>query len=121
MDRAAAEYDARAGEYARIADHVRSMRDGVNDIRATAYSDDGFVTVVVDGRGEVVELDLDPRVYRDQDPEALAAAIVATIHAAAEEAEQSAIRFAEKLLPPRRGGDIDPMFDPVLHMLEDPR
>jgi DNA-binding protein YbaB len=121
MDRAAAEYDARAGEYARIADQVRAMRDGVDDIRATAYSDDGLVSAVVGGRGEVVELELDPRVYRDQNPAALAETILATIHAAAEEAEQSAIRFAEKLLPARRGGDIDPMFDPVLHMLEDRR
>lgn len=120
MDRAAAEYDARLAEYARIADQVRSMRDGVDDIRATAYSDDGLVTAVVGGRGEVLELELDPRVYRDQDPDALATSIVATIRDAGEEAERSAIRFAEKLLPARqRGTDVDPMFDPVLHMLED--
>jgi len=119
MDRAAAEYDARAGEYARIADQVRSMREGVDDIRATAYSADGLVTAVVGGRGEVVELEIDARVYRNQDPDELATAIVATIHAAAAEAEESAVEFARKLLPARRGGDIDPMFDPVLHMLED--
>ncbi len=119
MDRAAAEYDARAGEYARIADQVRSMRAGVDDIRETAYSDDGLVTAVVGGRGEVVGLELDPRVYRNQDPEELASTIVATIHAAAEEASRSAVRFAEKLLPNRRGDEVDPMFDPVLHMLED--
>jgi DNA-binding protein YbaB len=119
MDRAAAEYDARAGEYARIADQVRSMRAGVDDIRETAYSDDGLVTAVVGGRGEVVGLELDPRVYRNQDPEELASTIVATIHAAAEEASQSAVRYAEKLLPAHRGGEVDPMFDPVLHMLED--
>lgn len=121
MDRSATELSGRLAEYARIADQVRSMRDGIDDIRATAYSADGLVTVVVGGRGEVLELELDPRVYRDADPTLLAESIVATIREAAEDAEQQATRFAEKLLPASRRGrdDVDPMFDPVLHMLDD--
>lgn len=95
------------------------MHDGVANIRATADSDDGLVTAVVGGRGEVLSLELDPRVYREQDPDGLATSIMAAIRDAAADATEQATRYAEKLLPAsRRGQDIDPMFDPVLHLLE---
>jgi DNA-binding protein YbaB len=120
VERSTTELTGRLAEYAQLTEQVRAMRDGINDIRGTAYSDDGLITAVVGGRGELHELELDPRIYREQNATALASRIVATIREAAAEAEREATTFAQELLPQSlRRHDIDPMFDPVLHMLGD--
>jgi DNA-binding protein YbaB len=112
------ELTGQLAEYERIGEQVRGLRDGIADIRATAYSDDGLVTAVAGGRGELLELSLDPRVYRDQDAGALADAIRATVRDAAEQAGRQAAKLAKRLLPPNtREDDVDPMFDPALHLL----
>jgi DNA-binding protein YbaB len=120
VDRSATELTGRLAEYARIAEQVRAIRDGIDDIRGTAYSDDGLITAVVGGRNELRELELDPRIYRERNANELAARIVETVRAAAAEAERETAKIAEKLVPPnKRGDDFDPMFDPVLHRLGD--
>ncbi len=120
MERSTTELTGRLAEYSRLAEQVRAMRDGVDEIRGTGYSDDDLVTAVVDGRGQLVELELDPRIYRDRNATELATRIVAAIHDAAADAEREAVKFAEKLLPKaRRGTDVDTMFDPALHLLDD--
>jgi DNA-binding protein YbaB len=106
----------RLAEYERIGEQVRALRDGIDDVRATAYSDDGLVTAVVNGRGELLDLELDPRVYRDQDSAALAGTIRATVRKAAADACRETADLARGLLP--AGGDVDPLFDPALHVLE---
>ena len=119
VERSTTELTGRLAEYARLNEQLRAMRDGVNDIRGTGYSDDGLVTAVAGGRGELLELELDPRIYRDRDATKLAAKIVAAVHEAEAEAAREAVKFAEKLLPAsQRGDDVDPMFDPALHALE---
>mgnify|MGYP001084418216 CR=1 FL=1 len=121
MERSATELTGRLAEYERIAEQVLAMRDGVDAIRGTGYSDDGLITAVVGGRGELRELDLDPRIYREHNASALAARIVETVHAAAEEAERELTKLAGTLVPPnKRGDDFDPRFDPILHRLGDP-
>ena len=121
MEHSTTELTGRLAEYARLAESVRSVQDGIGDIRGTGYSTDGLVTAVVGGRGELVELELDPRIYREQNATKLAENILAAVHEAAAEAEQEATKIAEKLLPPRRSGDdeVDPRFDPAKHMLAD--
>ncbi|WP_163572785.1 YbaB/EbfC family nucleoid-associated protein [Fodinicola feengrottensis] len=52
-------------------------------MEATAESPDGLVAATVNSSGDVVELELDDRVYRTSDSAALAAAITQTIRAAA--------------------------------------
>lgn len=117
MERSTTELTGRLAEYHRLAEQVRAVQDGVDDIRGTGYSDDDLVTAVVNGRGALVELELDPRIYRDRNATELATKIVAAIH----EATGDAATFAEKLLPPsRRGDDVDPMFGPALHLLGEP-
>jgi DNA-binding protein YbaB len=113
-------------DHARMLDHVRAVRDGIDRIRVTTYSPDGLVRVVCGGRGQLLELELDPRVYRELDSSALADTIRETIRESAEDAEHSAAKVAEKLLPEHarstadRGGDDieDPRFGPVLNMLD---
>jgi DNA-binding protein YbaB len=118
VERSTTELTGRLTEYARLAEQMKAMRDNVDEIRGTGYSDDDLVTAVVGGRGNLVELELDPRIYRDRNATELAAKIVAAVHEAAEDAEREAAKFAEKLLPPnQRGDDVDPMFDPALRLL----
>lgn len=117
MERSATELTGRLAEYQRIAEQVRAVKDGIDEVRGTGYSDDGLVTAVVGGRGELLELELDPRIYRERNATELAARIVATVREAAAEAEQEATRFAEKLVPGKRREETDAVFDPALRLL----
>ena len=72
---------------------VEQLRDGYAGlqrellvVRATATSDDGLVTVTVGPRGQVVDLELSPRIYRRPDSRRLAETILSTIQQAAAEA-----------------------------------
>jgi DNA-binding protein YbaB len=118
LERSTTELTGRLAEYALLEKQLRAMRDNIDDIRGTGYSDDGLVTAVAGARGELLELELDPRIYRDPNATELAAKILAAANEAAAEAVREATKLAEKQLPPnRRGDDVDPMFDPALHML----
>jgi DNA-binding protein YbaB len=115
VERSATELTGRFAEYARLAEQVRAVRDGVEEVRGTGYSDDGLVTAVVDGRGALLELELDPRIYRSPNAAELAAQIVAAVREAAAEAGSQAEKLAEKLAPPRKRGSDE---DPILRMLD---
>ncbi|MBB4906426.1 YbaB/EbfC family nucleoid-associated protein [Actinophytocola algeriensis] len=120
MDAPPEEVRGRLAEYEWLGKQVRAMYDGIDDVRGTAHSADELVTAVVGGRGELLELELDARVFREQDAGGLAASILATVREAAEDAEREATRLAEELVPRReRGADFDPVFGPALHLLND--
>ncbi|TDV40069.1 YbaB/EbfC family nucleoid-associated protein [Actinophytocola oryzae] len=120
MERSTTELTGRFAEYQRLAEQVMAIRDGIDDIRGTGYSDDGLVTAVVGGRGRLLELEIDPRIYRERNATELAAKVVAAVREAAAEAEKAATTIAEKTLPQTRGGeDVDPVFDPVMRLLGD--
>ncbi len=75
-----------ASYYASIADianRLRTLRDEAAKMSATADSPDGLVRATVNARGELLELELDERIYRTADSVALAATINATIQSAA--------------------------------------
>lgn len=120
MNRSDTDLTGRLAEYARLAGRLRSVQDGITDVRATADSEDGLVHAVVGGRGELLELELDQRIFRDQDAATLARTIVDTVRDAAAEAGQDAARIAAKLMPHQKPGtEVDPMFGPVLSMLDE--
>jgi hypothetical protein len=104
-------------EYERMAEDVRSLRARLGEIRAEAQSDDGLITAVVGGSGQLLELRLDPRVYRAPDSAGLARAITDTIH----EAVRRAQRQGEAIAAGLSGEDsesVDPVFDPLLTALD---
>jgi DNA-binding protein YbaB len=106
-------------DHERIADEVRTIQRKLTDIRVTAESDDGLVTAVVGGRGELITLDLDPRVYRVHDSHALATAITGAIHRAVAEAQGEVFTLVRRFLPARatpETTDLD--FDPLLTTLD---
>jgi DNA-binding protein YbaB len=119
VERSATELTGRLAEYERIAEQVRAVKDAIDEVRGTGYSDDGLVTAVVGGRGELLELELAPRIYRERNAAELAARIVATVREAAAEAERETVKFAEKLAPGKRRHGTDTVFDPALRLLGD--
>ena len=105
-------------EYERLTEDVRTMQTKMAAIRATADSDDGLISATVGGAGELIELWLDPRVYRTRDSAALAENITATIHQAARTAQEEGLAIAAGFLPPESTvEEADLRFGPLLHRL----
>ncbi|MGI5151715.1 YbaB/EbfC family nucleoid-associated protein [Plantactinospora sp. CA-294935] len=118
MDIPVGELSARLAEYSRLTEDLLAMREGIDQIRVTAYSPDGLVTVTVGGRGELVDLELDPRIFREPDATALAGSIAGTIRDAADAAARDAARIAARLTGAETDDEVDPLFDPVLRLLD---
>jgi len=76
----------------------RMMADGprlaeqARAVQVTETSDDGLVSVTVGPRGELVRLDLDPRIYRRPDSRQLADTITATVQRATKAAEEQVVQ-----------------------------
>lgn len=100
-------------EYERLAEEIRAVQRSLAEIRVTSESDDGLVSATVGGAGELVELWLDPRVYRNPDSVALARTVTDTIHRAAGLAARKGLEMAADYLP--AGVETaDLRFDPLL-------
>ncbi|GAA3768316.1 hypothetical protein GCM10022225_63570 [Plantactinospora mayteni] len=118
MDISVGELTTRLAEYSRLTEDLLAMREGMDRIRITAYSADELVTVTVGGRGELINLELDPRIYREPDATALAESIAATIRDAAEAAAQDAAQIAGRVIGAGPDDEVDPWFDPALRLLD---
>ncbi|MFD1322338.1 YbaB/EbfC family nucleoid-associated protein [Micromonospora sonneratiae] len=75
------------------------MRARITAVEATATSDDGFVTVVVDYRGHVKRVDIDPRIYRRPDSKRLAETLTSTIRRAIAESNRLMTEVASEHVP----------------------
>lgn len=76
-------------------------------VTGTAWSDDRLIKAVVGPRGQLLELEIDPRVYRTPNSKALAASIVATVRAAVEEVLREGNEILEQNLPTEAGLGVD--------------
>lgn len=98
---------------------AKALQRALENVRVTGESADGSVIATVGGRGELLELSLDPRIYRTQDCEGLAADILAAVRAGAEQARREVFKAARKLLPPTATAEsADLEFDPFLQQLD---
>ncbi|GAA3592459.1 hypothetical protein GCM10022419_089160 [Nonomuraea rosea] len=68
-------------------------------IEVTEKSRDGLISATVGARGELVRLDIDPRIYRHPDARHLADSITDTVHRAADKARQRVLDVFEPLIP----------------------
>ncbi|MGW0802392.1 YbaB/EbfC family nucleoid-associated protein [Nonomuraea sp. NPDC002799] len=93
------------------ADELRDLFRGIEDagvelhaqaraVQITEKSRDGLVSVTVGSRGELIRLDLDPRVYRRPDARHLADTITATAQRAATRAQERVVEIFEPVIPP---------------------
>ncbi|GAA3230177.1 YbaB/EbfC family nucleoid-associated protein [Nonomuraea helvata] len=98
-----------------LRDMFRQIQDAGGELHAqaravqvTERSRDGLVSVTVGPRGELVRLDLDPRIYRRPDARQLADTIVETAERAAAKARE---RIAEILEPVVPRAELDAHLD----------
>ncbi|MFI1995572.1 YbaB/EbfC family nucleoid-associated protein [Actinoplanes sp. NPDC020271] len=68
-------------------------------VTGTANSPDGLITVTVGPRGQLIDLRIDPRVYRQPNAGALAATILATSRAAVEQAAERTREIVDERMP----------------------
>ncbi|WUI04095.1 YbaB/EbfC family nucleoid-associated protein [Spirillospora sp. NBC_00431] len=95
-------------------DDLRKIRDRADGSEATAESDDGLVRVRVGGRGRrLLDLDLDPRVFRDPDSRALAETITATLGRARDRAAEDLAALAREVFAAPPPADRAPGPDPL--------
>jgi DNA-binding protein YbaB len=104
------------------ADFQRLMADGpavaarARQVVVTRRSRDGLVSVTVGPRGDLVHLDIDPRVYRRPDSRGLADSIVETVQAAAQEAQEQVVETLSTVIPreaveAQLSGDLEGYLD----------
>ena len=106
------------GDYVKLATDLSDARRSMDEVRGRAESDDGLVEVVVDCSGAVVQLELDPRIYRNPDSTALADLIKDTIGVAIKDATRRAFAVMRKSLPAdAKEESADLMLDPILQQL----
>jgi DNA-binding protein YbaB len=85
--------------FMRIQDEGVELHAQARAVQVRETSRDGLVTVTVGSRGELVGLDIDPRVYRHPDARALADSIITTVARAAAKAQERVIEVFAPLVP----------------------
>lgn len=78
-----ARFDDVFGQYQRLRSGLDDVQRRLAEMRISAESEDGLIRATVDSRGQLVDLWLDRRVYRDLDPAELSRSIVETAARAA--------------------------------------
>jgi DNA-binding protein YbaB len=89
--------------------HLANVQRASREATGTAWSDDGLVKAVVGPRGQLLELELDPRLFRKPDSKLVAAVIVATVRNAVDEVSRRQQEILDEhvpadLLPRTEGG-----------------
>jgi DNA-binding protein YbaB len=84
-------------------ENAAQTRQQIMEITGTAWSEDRMIKVVVGPRGQLIELEIDPRVYRTPNSKALAASIMSTVRAAVEDANNQTKEIVDKVMPKDRG------------------
>ena len=85
------------GRLLRMMEEGPRLAEQARAVQVTETSDDGLVAVTVGPRGELVRLDLDPRIYRRPDSRQLADTITATVQRAARAAEDQVVQLLSPL------------------------
>ncbi|TDW90436.1 DNA-binding protein YbaB [Kribbella pratensis] len=102
----------RLADVQRLENEVRQAQQAVDAATGTAEAGEQLIEATVTGNGELRELVLDPRVYREFAPEVLAAEIVTAVNEARAAAHQNALDAWIEILPADAGDDVT--FEPML-------
>ncbi|SDY71705.1 Conserved DNA-binding protein YbaB [Micromonospora pattaloongensis] len=98
-----ARFDEVFGQYERLRSGLDDLQQRLARLRVTAESEDRHVKATVGPRGQLIKLELDPRIYRDHNVEALAAKITSTVQQATERATSDVQELVRGYLPPGSG------------------
>ncbi|MDF2706783.1 MAG: hypothetical protein K0R62_2435 [Nonomuraea muscovyensis] len=103
MDVDAAGLQAYADElqarFMRLQSEALSLHETARAVEVTEKSANGLVRATVGARGDLIRLDLDPRVFRDPDAQGLANTITDTIHRATAKALDKVVEIFESVVP----------------------
>ncbi len=91
--------DELQGRFQKLTTEGPEIHQRARAVQVTEKSPDGFISVTVGARGELIRLDLDPRIYRRPDSRQLADAITDTIKAAGAKAQEQVLDLFEPLIP----------------------
>jgi DNA-binding protein YbaB len=83
----------------RMATEGPQLQEKARQVQVTETSRDGLVSVTVGSRGELIRLDIDPRVFRRPDSRELADTITTTIQRAAAAAQERVLDVMDPLVP----------------------
>jgi DNA-binding protein YbaB len=89
--------------YSRLRSDLDDLRRRLATMRVSAVSPDGTVRATVGPRGDLVDLALDRRIYREPDAERLSRTIVATVREAADLSADEVATMLAAYLPPGSG------------------
>src|SRR5688500_13459681 len=86
----------------RTLDNVQKTRQEALEITGEAWSDDRLIRAVVGPRGQLVDLEINPRIYRNPNSSALSATILATVKAAVDDANRKTRELLQRAMPAGR-------------------
>lgn len=84
----------------KAADNIPKTQERMRSLTGEAWSDDGMVKAVVGPRGQLVDLEIDPRLFRQSDSGALRAQILSAASAAARDVSDKARDAMYEMMPP---------------------
>ncbi|GII78355.1 hypothetical protein Sru01_33370 [Sphaerisporangium rufum] len=98
--------------FQRVQDEGPALHERAKNLQVTEKSADGLISATVGARGDLIRLDIDPRVYRRPDARHLADSVTETIHRAADQARRQVVEIFEPLIPREQmeahlDGDLD--------------
>ncbi|OXM45466.1 hypothetical protein CFP75_30685 [Amycolatopsis alba DSM 44262] len=104
--------------YEELVTGIETVRNETADLRVSAESPDGLIIATVTSRGELVDLAIDPRVYRSPASTALAEAILDATRQAAANARHLVFARLRRFLPAdatfsTTDLDLDPFLVPM--------
>ncbi|MBO0883775.1 MAG: YbaB/EbfC family nucleoid-associated protein, partial [Mycobacterium sp.] len=86
---------------------LQGIQEKMAKTTGVAWSNDKTIKAVVGPRGHLVDLDIDPRVFRKPDSKALSASIVSTVRLAIEDVSRKMEEFVDEAVPhARRIGQV---------------
>jgi len=102
-------------QFQKLREGAADLQRRLKEVTATARSQDRYVTATVGPRGQLIRLELDPRIYRDPNSRELARTITETIQRATAEAADKVAKLCRPLLPEDEvrahlNQDLDGMF-----------
>lgn len=100
------------GKVQRLMEEGPKLRDQARLLQMTEKSKDGLITATVGSSGQLIRLDIDPRIYRRPDARALADAITETVQRAGTKAQEAIVELFASLIPREQmeahlSGDMD--------------
>jgi DNA-binding protein YbaB len=99
-------------EFQRTREHAAELRERLRTVTASATSPDSLVTATVGPRGQLLRLDIDPRVYRHPNARVLADSITATVQRATADAVAKVAVLCQPA-PPQPGVHLDAPLGPA--------